>query len=164
MCVIVMNDSEDLEQIIEPIVKGFGCELWGYDYRAFNSSALLRVYIDKENGVTLDDCASVNHQLSGVLDVEDPIKVAYTLEVSSPGIERPLLKLEHYQMFVGERIKLRLKWPVEEQRNYVGILRSTDESRIELMLGDREVQIPVEAISRGRLLTDIDLNRKGAKR
>jgi len=164
MCVIVMNDSEDLEQIIEPIVKGFGCELWGYDYRAFNNSALLRVYIDKENGVTLDDCASVNHQLSGVLDVEDPIKVAYTLEVSSPGIERPLLKLEHYQMFVGERIKLRLKWPVEEQRNYVGILRSTDESRIELMLGDREVQVPVEAISRGRLLTDIDLNRKGAKR
>ncbi|RUM94072.1 MAG: ribosome maturation factor RimP [Thiothrix sp.] len=159
-----MNDSEDLEQIIEPIVKGFGCELWGYDYRAFNNSALLRVYIDKENGVTLDDCASVNHQLSGVLDVEDPIKVAYTLEVSSPGIERPLLKLEHYQMFVGERIKLRLKWPVEEQRNYVGILRSTDESRIELMLGDREVQVPVEAISRGRLLTDIDLNRKGAKR
>lgn len=159
-----MSDTEDLEQIIEPVVKGFGCELWGFDYRAFNNSALLRVYIDKEDGVTLDDCAGVNHQLSGVLDVEDPIKVAYTLEVSSPGIDRPLLKLEHYRMFVGERVKLRLKWPVEEQRNYVGTLRSTDEARIELMLGDREVRIPVEAISRGRLLADIDLNRKGAKR
>ncbi len=159
-----MSDIEDLEQIIKPVVKGFGCELWGFDYRPYNRSALLRVYIDKEDGVTLEDCADVNHQLSGVLDVEDPIKVAYTLEVSSPGIDRPLLELEHYRMFVGERVKLRLKWPVEEQRNYVGILRSTDEARIELMLEDREVQIPVEAISRGRLLVDIDLNRKGIKR
>jgi ribosome maturation factor RimP len=159
-----MSDTEDLDKIIEPVVKGFGCELWGFDYRAFNNSALLRVYIDKENGVTLDDCASVNHQLSGVLDVENPIDVAYTLEVSSPGIERPLLKLDHYRMFVGERVKLRLKWPVEEQRNFVGILRSTDEERIKLMLGDREVQIPVEAISRGRLLVDVDLGSKGTKR
>ena len=159
-----MSNTEDLEDIIEPVVSGLGCKLWGFDYRAFNSSALLRVYIDKKDGVTLDDCASVNHQLSGVLDVEDPIKVAYTLEVSSPGIDRPLLTLDHYRMFVGQRVKLRLKWPVEEQRNYVGILRSMDAARIELMLGDREVQIPVEAISRGRLLADIDLNRKGAKR
>jgi ribosome maturation factor RimP len=159
-----MSDTEDLDKIIEPVVKGFGCELWGFDYRAFNNSALLRVYIDKENGVTLDDCASVNHQLSGVLDVENPIDVAYTLEVSSPGIERPLLKLDHYRMFIGERVKLRLKWPVEEQRNFVGILRSTDEERIKLMLGDREVHIPVEAISRGRLLIDVDLGSKGTKR
>jgi ribosome maturation factor RimP len=159
-----MSDTEDLDKIIEPVVKGFGCELWGFDYRAFNNSALLRVYIDKEDGVTLGDCASVSHQLSGVLDVENLIDVAYTLEVSSPGIERPLLKLDHYRMFVGERVKLRLKWPVEEQRNFVGILRSTDEERIKLMLGDREVQIPVEAISRGRLLVDVNLGSKGTKR
>lgn len=159
-----MSDTEDLEQIIEAAVKGFDCELWGFDFRAFNNSALLRVYIDKEDGVTLDDCASVNHQLSGVLDVEDPIKVAYTLEVSSPGIERPLLRPEHYRMFLGKKVKLRLKWPVEEQRNYVGILRSADQEKVELMLEDQEVQIPLEAISRGRLLADIDLNRKGVKR
>lgn len=159
-----MSDAQDLEQIIEPVVKGFGCELWGFDYRAFNNSALLRVYIDKESGVTMADCASVNHQLSGVLDVEDPIKVAYTLEVSSPGIERPLLRPEHYRMFMGERVKLRLKWPLEEQRNYVGILRAADDEEVELMLENREVRIPLEAISRGRLLVDIDSNRKGVKR
>jgi ribosome maturation factor RimP len=159
-----MADIEDLEQIIEPVVEGLGCELWGFDYRPFNNSALLRVYIDKEHGVNLDDCARVNHQLSGVLDVEDPIKVAYTLEVSSPGVERPLLKQAHYQMFIGERVKLRLKWPVKEQRNYVGILRSADDEEVKLMLEDREVQIPIEVISRGRLLVDVDLNRKGIKR
>lgn len=87
-----------------------------------------------------------------------------TVRKMMPRVERPLLRPEHYRMFTGERVKLRLKWPVDEQRNYVGILRVADDREVQLMLENKEVRIPLEAIARGRLLVDIAPNAKGVKR
>ncbi len=150
------DQTRQLEEIIRPVVESFGCTLWGVEFRPFRRSALLRVYIDRpEGGVTLDDCADVSYQLSGVLDVEDPIAVPYTLEVSSPGIERPLLDYTHYRRYVGERAKVRLKWPVAGSRNYRGIIRAADDERLTLETAEQVVDIPWDAIGRGRLLVDI---------
>ena len=98
-----------IEDLLRPTVEALGFELWGLEYRAQGRRTLLRLYIDSESGVTVDDCAAVSHHISGVLDVEDPISGEYTLEVSSPGVDRLLFRLEHYPPYVGEWIELRLR-------------------------------------------------------
>jgi ribosome maturation factor RimP len=146
---------DKLETLIAPVVESFGCELWGIDFTPFKTSALLRVFIDKPSGVTLDDCSDVSYQLSGVLDVEDPIQVPYRLEVSSPGVERPLLKPAHYQRHIGSRIKLRTKWPVEGQRNFSGTIEAVDPDKVMMKLDeDKTIELPFDAIGRGHLVID----------
>ena len=85
-------DPEGLETLLGPIVEGLGFTLWGVEFRSSQKHAHLKVFIDHKDGITVDHCSDVSHQISGVLDVEDPINVPYTLEVSSPGIDRPLMK------------------------------------------------------------------------
>ena len=94
-------DSDGLEALFEPIVQGLGFTLWGVELRSSQNHAHLKVYIDHEDGISVDNCSDVSHQISGILDVEDPISVAYTLEVSSPGVERPLMKREHFERYLG---------------------------------------------------------------
>ncbi len=157
---------ESLKLLIEPVVQSFGCELWGIDFRAYKSSALLRVYIDKVSGVTVDDCSKVSYQLSGVLDVENPIDVPYTLEVSSPGLERPLLTAAHFERYVGERVKVRLDRPLDGRRNFVGTVARVHDNTVDLNVEDegKVVEIPLEWLSRGRLLVDFDAVAQGAKK
>ena len=156
---------EKLERIVRPVVESFGCELWGIDFRPFSKSALLRVYIDKAEGITLADCSQISYQLSGIFEVEDPIDVPYTLEVSSPGIERPLLTLAHFSKFCGEQAKVRLRWPIEDQRNFVGIIDAVTDSGVVLQVSENKIEIPIDAVSRGKLLVDVSGNgRQGAKR
>ena len=145
-----------MEELIEPAVNSLGCELWGIDYRPFGKSALLRVFIDKEGGVSLDDCTDVSYQVSGVLDVEEPISVAYTLEVSSPGIERPLLRPEHYEKYIGHEIKVRCKWPVSDRRKFMGTIISSTDTEVLLQEGSEEISIPLEAISKARLVVSYE--------
>lgn len=151
-----MEVSEKLEQIIAPIAESFGCVLWGIDYRSFKLSALVRVYIDKTEGITLDDCSNVSRQVSAAMDVEDPIDVPYTLEVSSPGTERLLLKKAHYEEFIGQQVKLRLKWRVEGQRNIAGQLLKVETDTLHISSDDEVFEVPLEAIARGRLLLDVE--------
>ncbi|MEN9461286.1 MAG: ribosome maturation factor RimP, partial [Pseudomonadota bacterium] len=102
-----------LQQLFEPAVTALGYELVGVERLSFGRrGALLRVYIDSPTGITVDDCGRVSHQISGILDVEEPIKSDYTLEVSSPGLDRPLFALEHYVRFVGKEVSLRLHRPI----------------------------------------------------
>ncbi len=153
-----------LEALIEPVVNSFDCQLWGIDYRPMNKSALLRVFIDRPDGVTLEHCSDVSYQLSGVLDVEDPIKVPYTLEVSSPGIERPLLRLEHYRDNLGHEAKVRLKWPVEGSRNFRGVIAAVDGDEITMEVDGRQILFPFDAVSRGRLIVEMQFGNKGKTR
>ena len=88
-------DSNDFEALLAPVVQALGFTLWGVELRSSQRQAHLKLFIDHEDGITVDNCSNVSHQVSGVLDVEDPINVAYTLEVSSPGVERPLMKIAH---------------------------------------------------------------------
>lgn len=145
--VSAMRTNAALEALIEPVVSALGYELVGIEHLSQGRRSLLRLYIDSEQGITLDDCERVSHQVSGVLDVEEPLRGDYTLEVSSPGLDRPLFKPEHYARFVGHRVRLRLHAPLNGRRNYSGViegvagddvltLETDDDGRLELPLRD----------------------------
>ena len=85
---------------------------------------MLRLYIDNDAGITIDDCARVNHQVIGILDVHDPIKEKYFLEISSPGLDRPLFTLAQFQRFLGEKVKLKLREKIEERRKVTGVIKA----------------------------------------
>ena len=97
---------EQLQALLAPVVEALGYQCWGIEFISQGRHSLLRVYIDHANGILIDDCEKVSRQLSGVLDVEDPISVDYTLEVSSPGMDRPLFTIEQYVAHVGDQVKL----------------------------------------------------------
>lgn len=141
-----------LTQLIEPVIEGLGYELWGCEYLPRRRQSLLRVYIDRHDGVTLDDCGRVSHQLSGVLDVEDPIGGAYILEVSSPGLDRLLLKADHFQRFSGHRVKIRLKWLIEGRRQFDARLRGVEGEQVLVDEQQTAYSIPLAAIERARLV------------
>ena len=141
-----------LRQLIVPAVEALGFELWGLEYQSQNRQALLRVYIDGPDGVTVDDCAAVSRQISAVLDVEDPIAGEYTLEVGSPGMDRPLYTLEQFRQYLGESVKLRLRSAFEGRRNFNGELRAVEGDEIVLLVGDHEYVLPVEWIEKANLI------------
>ena len=129
--------AENLTNLIEPVVSGLGYELLGVEYIAQGRNSVLRVYIDSEQGIQLADCERVSRQVSGVLDVEEPLKGQYVLEVSSPGLDRPLFKPDHYARFVGHRLRVRMRRPQDGQRRFQGVLEGIDEEGILLHDADK---------------------------
>lgn len=142
----------ELEALIAPVVEGLGLELWGLEYSPFGGSALVRVYVDGPEGVTLDDCTRISEQLSALFDVEDPIPVAYRLEVSSPGLDRVLFRPEQYRRYLGQQLKLRLRWPVEGQRNFTGVLEACEDESVRVDVDGKAVVVPLDAVQRARLV------------
>ena len=132
--------QDKLVAIAQPVVESFGCKLWWLLLQFDNrGKAVLRVYIDKcEASVNMDDCASVSQQLSRVLDIEDKLSESYTLEVSSPGLDRSLYRLEHYIEYLGHRIELSLKQPMNGQKKFKGILSAVEGSNIVLQVDEIE--------------------------
>ena len=122
--------ADNLTQLIEPVVDGLGFELLGIEYIAQGRHSILRLYIDSEQGIGLEDCEKVSRQVSGVMDVEDPVKGQYVLEVSSPGLDRPLFKASQYARHAGQTIKLRLRRPLDGKRKFRGVLSAVDETGI----------------------------------
>ena len=147
-------DPEGLESLLLPAIEGLGFRLWGVDYRSSPKHAHLKIFIDHDDGIQVDDCSAVSHQVAGVLDVEDPITVAYTLEVSSPGIERPLMKLEHYQLYIGKEVKIRLTWSVNDRKNFLGTLVRVEGDEIVIAVDGEEFSFPVNAVKRANLVYD----------
>ena len=146
----------DLSQMFEPVVESMGYELVGVEFNAGGGHGTLRVYIDREQGVSLDDCAEISHQLSGILDVEDPIKQAYDLEISSPGIDRPLFKLADYERFNGQVAKVKLAVGVDGRRNFRGRLQGvTDDRLIGIEVDGERFELPFADIARANLVGDI---------
>ena len=116
-----MNSSEVLiTELIGTTVQALGLELWGVELLQQGRYSLLRVYIEREEGVTIEDCEKVSRQVSALLDVEDPIAGEYTLEVSSPGIDRPLFSIEQYAKYVGSEVNLKLRRPIDGRRKFKG--------------------------------------------
>ncbi len=130
--------------------------MWGVEYFAAGRQAMLRIYIDAPDGVTVEDCERVSHQLSGVLDVEEPIRNDYTLEVSSPGLDRVLFKPEQYRTYLGADVDVRLKFPLEGLRKVVGRLVAASESEVVIEAEDAAVTVPTEQIRRTRLVPQLD--------
>ncbi len=130
-----------------------GCELWGLELQAGGKTKLLRIYIDRaEEGVGIEDCERVSRQSSAVLDVEDVINGEYILEVSSPGMDRPLYELSQYEQYIGEDISLRLRFPYEGRRNFKGRLTGVDGDEIIVVATDHEFLFPVEGIEKANVV------------
>jgi ribosome maturation factor RimP len=142
---------ERLIVLTEPLLGQLGYELVDLEYVPGRNSAVLRLFIDRPEGVGLDDCERVSHEISGLLDVEDPVPGAYTLEVSSPGLDRVLRTPAHFGRFIGERIWLELRTARDGRRRYTGQLMSLDEAGIELNVDGVIVRVPFAEIGRARL-------------
>ena len=149
------NDSSNIQALLEPVVESMGYELVGIEYQGRGHHGLLRLYVDKPGGIVMEDCEKVSYQVSGVLDVEDPIMGRYTLEVSSPGLDRPLFKPAHYERFVGERISLRLAAPLNGRRKFSGLLKAFENDEVVLLLdeGD-EIRVAYQEIDGARLVPE----------
>ena len=140
-------------KLIEPAVVAFGYELLGVQVLREGANPTLRIYIDKSDGITVDDCAKVSHQVSGVLDIEDPIAGEYALEVSSPGLDRPLFTPHHYQQFAGSRVKFRFYAPYEGRRKLKGELLGLQGDRVRVQeTADKIWEIPLDLIAQARLV------------
>lgn len=146
----------ELHGLIAPAVAISGLKLWGCEQVSDEGSAILRIYIDGPDGVTIEDCEAVSRQVSAVLDVEDPMSGRYRLEVSSPGIFRPLFGLEHYKYAVSKQIKLKTRQPIDNRRNFKGLLKDVDEqSGLVMVVDDVEIVIPIENIDKASIEEDL---------
>jgi len=141
--------------VLEPAILALGYELVGMEYLRQGGRGLLRIFIDSERGITLDDCERVSHQVSGILDVEDLIREQYVLEVSSPGMDRPLFTAEQFRRFAGRMVKIRLVSPVGGQRNFKGVLQGVDDGKVVIAGNDREVSLPLEKIDKANLVPEL---------
>lgn len=142
---------ERLLALIEPLLAQLGYELVDLEYAPGRHQSLVRVFIDRPAGVGIDDCERVSHELSALLDVEDPVPTAYRLEVSSPGFDRPLRTRAHFERFAGSRVFVELKAPREGRRRYTGMLRGVDAEGITLEVDRQSVGVPFAEIEKARL-------------
>lgn len=141
--------DNQLQQLLAPIITGLGYELIGIERF---SQTLLRVYIDHPKGISISDCERVSYQVSGVLDVQEPIKGSYTLEVSSPGWNRPLFTLEHFKSFVGHKVKVTLIQPKEGRRHFTGLLQAIEDRNVIIVADGMEYCLPYEKIDKAHLV------------
>lgn len=153
-------DKDALEKkvagIIGPVIKALGIELDNIELHSERGRLLLRVFIDKEEGVTIDDCELVSREISSVLDVEDPVQRAYTLEVSSPGLDRPLRRPKDFRRASGKRARVVTHEPIDKQTFFVGDIIDAGDMEIVLLLPkDKRVTIPYKNISKARLEVEV---------
>lgn len=152
-----MSVQENLVRLIRPAVEDLGYEFVGLEYLSNPKNRLVRIYIDREpEGISVDDCANVSHEVSALLDVEDPVSGEYSLEVSSPGIERPLFEPEHYRRFVGERATVHLYAPVENRRKIKGVIVEADDARVVLEADGQRFEVAYADVRRANLKPDMD--------
>ncbi len=143
-------DKERLFELLEPAVGALGFELADLDAH-LGRRGLLRLYIDRAGGVTLDDCQRVSEQIGALLDVEDPLPGSYVLEVSSPGFDRRLRKLEHFERFVGEQAKVELKDARDGRRRFTGLLKGVEGGDVLLEVEGTITRLPFDGIATARL-------------
>ena len=149
------QEENELTRLVRSAAEPMGYELVGVEYfQRGTGGAVLRVYIDHENGITLDDCSAVSHQLSGVLDVEDPIQGHYDLEVSSPGLDRPLFSAAHFERFRGHRARLKLAAKVDDRRKLEGLIEGVRDETLLLTMDGETREIPLAMIDSARLVPE----------
>ena len=147
---------DTLTQLLQPVVTGLGYDLWELEFLPGRGAALLRIYLDTEahTGITVDDCERTSRAVSEVLDAADPIPGNYTLEVSSPGMERPLRVARHFPPFVGEQVFVEMVHPCEERRRFKGRLVAAGEDPIEVEVDGRACRLPIAGIRKAHLAPD----------
>ncbi|HEV2212062.1 MAG TPA: ribosome maturation factor RimP [Gammaproteobacteria bacterium] len=146
---------EKLLGMLEPVAAALGYELVELEFHPQGRGGLLRLYIDRAEGVGLDDCEKVSRQVSALLDVEDPIPGAYTLEVSSPGLDRPLRRPEDYTRFAGQRAKLELLLPRDGRRRFNGTLQGLEAGEVLIEVDGVSYRLPLAEIGKARLVPEV---------
>tara|TARA_R110000782_G_scaffold226607_1_gene313403 strand:+ start:2288 stop:2740 length:453 start_codon:yes stop_codon:yes gene_type:complete len=146
--------SDELRKMLEPTVERLGYELTDLEVRLGSKGGLVRVTIDKPEGIDLDDCETVSRAVSALLDVEDPMAGEYNLEVSSPGLDRKLTKVEHFQRFEGEIVKITMRFPIEGRRRFRGKLLSSNDENIVVEVDGESHSLPLATLDTARLVPD----------
>jgi len=146
--------QQEIEQLIRPSIESMGYELWGCEYLAQGKHSLLRIYIDKESGIGISDCEQVSRQVSAILDVEDPIPGNFSLEISSPGVPRPLFYGSQYPTFVGQDVQIKLFKPVGGKRKFSGTIVSADDSTLILAIGNEQREFLFSNIVKANLTVE----------
>lgn len=149
---MTIKHDQQLYELFQSQVLRLGYELLGVERLQQERYKTIRLYIDKVNGVNVDDCAKVNHELMGILDVEDPITGQYNFEVSSPGLDRPLFTLEQFERFIGERIKLLLNQKVNNRKRLLGQLTSVVDDNVIIKIDSEKFNIPFKYIKKANLV------------
>ena len=152
---------EHLVNLIEPIVEGLGYECVGIEYNPHPRHGLLRIYIDSEEGILVDDCTKVSHQISGVMDVEDPIQGNYQLEVSSPGADRPFFKVSQFERYIGNMVLVNLFKAIDGRRKITGLIKKVEDDIITLQDGEQVFEVPFTAMSKARLVPEYLIEKGG---
>ena len=146
---------DQLIELLEPVVSDLGYELWELEYGARPGGGLLRIYIDSPNGISVDDCERVSRAVSEKLDAADPISSEYTLEVSSPGLDRVLRTQQQFERFAGERVKLEMSQSINGRKRFAGRLKQVSDGSITLEVDGAEVQLSIAGIHKARVAPDI---------
>lgn len=144
--------------LAERVASRLGCELVDCEYVNQGGNWYLRIYIDRDGGITLDDCSAVSRQLSAALDVEDFVPHSYNLEVSSPGLHRPLRSARDFERFAGERVRIKTYAPIRGKRQFSGVLEGLENETLVILgpTGDR-VEIPLERVAKAQLDPELDI-------
>jgi ribosome maturation factor RimP len=144
--------NHKLIALLEPVIVAMGYELWGIEQLTGGQGSLVRIYIDSGSGITMDDCERVSRQVTGVLDVNDPVKGSYNLEVSSPGMDRPLFKIEHFERFSGQQARIRLLGKIEGRKNITGRIAGVGDGTVFIQDEEASYTIPAGMIDKANLV------------
>lgn len=151
-----------LIELLEPVVNAIGYELVLLEYSPRDGSGMLRLFIDAPDGITLDDCEKVSREVAAMLDVEDVITQAYRLEISSPGLDRPLVKPEHYQRFKGEVARIQMLAPVAGRRRFQGVLLEATDDEVSIDTAEGVITLPLADIDKAKLVPNFDKEKTGS--
>jgi len=152
-----MLDADHISQRLEPTIAGLGFTLWGIERGRSGQSQLLRIYIDHPEGISVDDCEAVSAQVADLIEVHELIKDSYTLEVSSPGMDRLLFSPAQWSAYVGEGVQVKLRSPVAGKRRVTGRLLAVDPEAATIAEETGEVRLPFAVVDRARLIPDWSL-------
>jgi len=144
--------GQELEKLLLPTIESLGYELSDLEVRLSGGKGTVRVFIDKPDGIGLEDCEKVSRAISALLDVEDPVPGKYDLEVSSPGLDRKLTKTEHFRRFAGEIVKVQMRFPIEGRRRFRGTLVSSDDENIVIEVDGKSHSLSLATIDTTRLV------------
>lgn len=147
---------QKLNEMLQPLVEDLGYEFVGLEYNPNPKHSVLRIYIDREEGVGISDCEIVSRETAALLDVKDPIKSHYNLEVSSPGLDRPLFTLAHFTEFSGQEVKINLFAPLDGRRKFQGLILAVSDTGVSVDQDGTEVSLDINNIAKARLVPDYD--------
>jgi ribosome maturation factor RimP len=148
--------TQGLQALVAPVVRDLGYELVGCELLSSGRSKKLCVYVDHPNGVGIDDCEKVSRQISSVFDVEDPVEGRYRLEVSSPGLDRPLFTVAHFEQQIGSTVKLKTYDAIDDRRNYVGLLEQVSDEQLTVNVEGQAFVLNMSNIMRANVVPDYD--------